>query len=193
MSTHTAPRHHLTVEPGGMVIGNVSFPYDRIERLAYWTAVRRRNGAYLGRSFSIKLDDGERHAWAIEETNEHDDGLAAAHDRWAVAVGLLRSTVLPRLVIRSVDTIASGGRVRFGSYVADLRGLRALVTLAPPVAWDRIVGTSHDQGVMRLVVGRPDGTTKARLSIAPSGWNVPLLPEVIARFGGDPTRRIGPA
>lgn len=169
-----------------IAINDKIFALDAIDRVAYWSVSRRLNGAYMGTSFWIKLAAQETSAYFFMESGSRNDRLEEGRDVWQHVVAILQAAVTPRIACETIAAIDRGQTVNFGGIggtAADARGLRARKPLAKPIAWSDMVGTTFENGRLRIVArSRKGGEPKPRLLIGMELWNAVAVPDVVGHY-----------
>jgi len=179
----------LTMTEGGLDVSGVTFGWSEIDRVRYGIVDRHVNGAYLGTTFVIEVGNAANKKMRFSLDSGTTGALKAKvdHERrdrnrveWVKAVEILDDHVSIRLVADAVATVRGGGVTEFAGLRLDPQGIhRSGLLRSSSVAWTEIAGTETRHPYLHIL-SHANGRPKTAIKVPRDGWNVVLLPRVIA-------------
>jgi hypothetical protein len=179
----------LTMTEAGIDVSGTSLGWAEIDRVRYGVLDLYANGAYVNTTFIIKVGNAARKKvlftlksgltgplkkWIDTERRERNRA------EWVKAVQILDQRVCIRLVTEVVTTVRGGGTTEFAGLRLDPQGLHKRGWLrSTSVAWHDIAGT-ETRDTSLCILKRASGRAKIAIHLEQDGWNVVLLPSVIA-------------
>jgi hypothetical protein len=179
----------LTMTEAGIDVSGTSLGWAEIDRVQYGVLDLYANGGYVNTTFIIKVGNAARKKvlftlksgltgplkkWIDTERRERNRA------EWVEAVQILDQRVCIRLVTEVVTTVQGGGTTEFAGLRLDPQGLHKRGLLrSTSVAWDDIAGT-ETRDTFLCILKRARGRAKIAIHLEQDGWNVVLLPSVIA-------------
>jgi hypothetical protein len=181
----------LVITEQGVAINDKSFGWAEIDKILYSAIDMYQSAAYQGTTFTVGVGSPAQKAtfsmearptsfWKPEVDHNARSGQ---HEAWKNAVEVLDARVGVPIATHAVATVRQGGTAELAGLHLDPQGVHKRGLMTKSIPWPEVAGTEVRQSYF-CVLARSGEKAKPRIQIIRSGWNVVLLPRVIATLSG---------
>lgn len=189
LETHpgNAKTSRLVIAEDSISINGQGYGWHSIDKIMYRAVDHYQSAAYQGTTFTVGVGSGGQKSiftlraqptsfWKPRIDHEARSGQ---HEAWKSAVEILDARVGVPIAAHAVATVHQGGSTELAGLHLDPQGVHKRGLLSKTIAWPEVAGTQIRQSYF-CVLARAGAKTKPKIQILRDGWNVVLLPRVIA-------------
>lgn len=178
----------VSIKPIGKPGNDRWFAWNEIERVQYAAVDHYRSAQYLNTTFTIGVgnaNDKASFSLMANATSFFNPEMDVAkrstfRDLWGQAVDVLDTRVCIPMIDAILATVHGGGTAEVAGVLVDRDGLHKSGRLgSKSLGWHEAAGTEVRNSEF-LILAREGSKTKPRIRLTRDGWNVVLLPRVIA-------------